>query len=66
MTAVEIDEAITRVAKDQFGFNSSDRLKVVNQDGIEFIEKFAQDLSKSQFEIFLGKIMNRMKKYIVQ
>ncbi len=34
---VEIDPAIAKVAKDQFGFNESDRLKVFIDDGLEFI-----------------------------
>ena len=42
LTCVEIDEAITRVAKDQFGFAPSERLKVVNEDGLEFIESLAK------------------------
>ena len=47
LTCVEIDEAITRVAKDQFGFAPSERLKVVNEDGLEFINSFAKKTGKS-------------------
>ena len=44
---VEIDEAIIRVAKDQFGFSStsSEKLKVIKEDGLEHIQnlsKFSQ------------------------
>ena len=39
---VEIDEAITRVAKDQFGFVPSDKLKVINEDGLNFIDSYAR------------------------
>ena len=46
LTVVEIDEAITRVAKDQFGFTISERLKVVNEDGLEFIESFSRQPGK--------------------
>ena len=43
LTVLEIDEAIIRVAKDQFGFQDSDRLKVEHADGLEFIENLAKD-----------------------
>ena len=46
VTAIEIDEAIVRVAKDQFGFNTTERLKVINEDGIEFINNFAKKQGK--------------------
>ena len=46
VTAVEIDEAIVRVAKDQFGFNTTERLQVINEDGIEFINNFAKKQGK--------------------
>ena len=39
MDVVEIDEAIIRVAKEQFGFKTSDKSKVFHRDGIEYIEK---------------------------
>ena len=48
LTVVEIDEAIIRVAKDQFGFNagsSSNKIKVVQEDGIKYIEKLASNPS---------------------
>ena len=47
LTVVEIDEAIIRVAKDQFGFNagSSNKIKVVQEDGIKYIEKLSSNQS---------------------
>ena len=45
LKVVEIDGAIIRVAKDQFGFNTSDRLQVVQDDGLKFIENCAKDSS---------------------
>ena len=48
LTVVEIDDAIIRVAKDQFGFNagsSCDKIKVVQEDGIKYIEKLASNPS---------------------
>ena len=53
MTAVEIDGAITRVAKDQFGFNETERLKVVNEDGIEFMNKLDLNSSKLNYNTVL-------------
>ena len=41
MKVVEIDDAIVRVAKDQFGFNPGERLQVETADGIQFLEKYA-------------------------
>ena len=38
---LEIDEAIVRVAKDQFGFHTSERLNVVSGDGQKYIENCA-------------------------
>merc|ERR1712002_1193261 len=35
---VELDQAIVRVAMDQFNFNIDDRLTVDTQDGIDFIQ----------------------------
>ena len=40
LSVVEIDDAIIRVAKDQFGFSSNDKTKVFHQDGIHFVENF--------------------------
>ena len=37
MDVVEIDPAIARVAKEQFEFNESDRLRIVIGDGLEYI-----------------------------
>ena len=37
---VEIDEAIVRVAREQFGFEESERLKLHVCDGLEFVRKF--------------------------
>ena len=46
LSVVEIDEAIIRVAKDQFGFNTSDRLNVVKEDGIAYIKRIAAESSE--------------------
>ena len=40
MSVVEIDDAIIRVAKDQFGFSSNEKTKVFHQDGIHFVENY--------------------------
>jgi len=44
LDVVEIDDAIIRVAKEQFGFITSDRSKVFHKDGIEFIESYGEFL----------------------
>jgi spermidine synthase len=56
LTVVEIDEAIIRVAKDQFGFNagSSNKIKVVQEDGIKYIEKSSSNQSSfSSYNIIM-------------
>jgi spermidine synthase len=40
MDVVEIDDAIIRVAKDQFGFKTSDKTKVFHEDGIQFVQNY--------------------------
>lgn len=43
ISVVEIDDAIIRVAKDQFGFIESERLKVIHKDGIDYINDLAAE-----------------------
>ncbi len=42
LDVVEIDDAIIRVAKDQFGFKTSDKTKVFHEDGIQFVENYGK------------------------
>ena len=39
LDVLEIDPAIVRVAKDQFEFKETERLKVVVGDGLKYIEE---------------------------
>jgi hypothetical protein len=39
---VEIDPSIARVAKEQFGFEENDRLKLHTEDGLEFVDRVAK------------------------
>ena len=39
--AVEIDDAIARVAKEQFGFEEGDRVKLHIENGLKFVERIA-------------------------
>ena len=39
LDVVEIDPAIVRVAKDQFEFKETDRLKVIVGDGLKHIKE---------------------------
>ena len=39
ITAVEIDEAVTKVAKDYFGFKTSDKIKVVEKDARVYVKR---------------------------
>ena len=56
MDVVEIDEAIIRVAKDQFGFKTSDSSRVFHKDGIEFVENYGQPWKKLfHFNMFAHK-----------
>ena len=38
---MEIDEAIARVAKEQFGFEEGDRVKLHIENGLKFVERVA-------------------------
>ena len=51
--AVEIDEAIARVAKEQFGFEEGDRVKLHIEDGLKFVEKVAAEAGKFTFYVVL-------------
>jgi len=52
---VELDPAIVRVAKDQFGFQESDRVKVMVQDGLEFVSKRSAEpvTSSSSYDVIM-------------
>ncbi len=41
MDIVEIDEAMVRVAQDQFNFHPTNRLNVITMDGVKFIDNLA-------------------------
>ena len=39
LDAVEVDPAMVRVAKDQFGLQESDRYRVTVKDGVDFVRE---------------------------
>ena len=39
LDAVEVDPAMVRVAKDQFGLQESDRYRVIVKDGVDFVRE---------------------------
>ena len=65
--AVEIDEAIARVAKEQFGFEEGDRVKLHIENGLKFVERFAGTAATGKFSSHLTSFYysRKTRKHII-
>ena len=61
--AVEIDEAIARVAKEQFGFEECDRVKLHIEDGLKFVAAAAGKSSSHFMSFYCSLLTQNTKTY---